>query len=149
MLTSIGEKIYTAKLLYELTNYLQLYMMYSSQYHNRRRPINKTVSMIKILTLFVMCSLTSSQFFMVAMQKKPKKQTKTQREQMFAFSGDIHRVATFTHVSSLTVVVGIFSCPLHGSQRFLCLLSITFKVATNLGTNMYAHIVYSYSHLTF
>ena len=62
---------------------------------------------------------------------------------MFAFSGDIHRVATFTHVSSLTVVAGIFSCPLHGSQRFLCLLSISFKVATNLGTNMYAHIVRS------
>ena len=58
----------------------------------------------------------------------------------WSFSGDIHRVATFTHVSSLTVVVGIFSCPLHGSQRFLCLLSISFKVATNLGTNMYAHI---------
>ena len=55
---------------------------------------------------------------------------------MFAFSGDIHRVATFTHVSSLTVVVGIFSCPLHGSQRFLCLLSISFKVATNLGTDI-------------
>ena len=67
----------------------------------------------------------------------------------WSFSGDIHRVATFTHVSSLTVVAGILSCPLHGSQRFLCLLLISSKVATNLGTNMYAHIVYSYSHLTF
>ena len=35
---------------------------------------------------------------------------------MFAFSGDIHRVATFTHVSSLTVVVGIFSCT--GGQKW-------------------------------
>ena len=70
-------------------------------------------------------------------------------ESKWSFSGDIHRVATFTHVSSLTVVAGIFSCPLHGSQRFLCLLLISSKVATNLGTNMYAHIVYSYSHLTF
>ena len=48
------------------------------------------------------------------------------------FGGDIHRVVTFTHVSSLTVVAGIFSRPLHGSQRFLCVLLIVFKVATNL-----------------
>ena len=66
---------------------------------------------------------------------------------MFAFSGDIHRVATFTHVSSLTVVAGIFSCPLHGSQRFLCLLSISFKVATNLGTNMYAQLSILFIHI--
>ena len=75
--------VYAAKLLYELTNYLQLYMMYSSQYHNRRRPINKTVSMIKILTRFIMCSLKSPQFFMLAVQKSSnqKSKLKTQRSE--------------------------------------------------------------------
>ena len=64
-------------------------MMYSSQYHNRRRPINKTVSMIKILTRFVMCSLKSPQFFMLAVQKSSnqKSKLKTQRSECLTEQG--------------------------------------------------------------